>query len=339
MKMREAAWGFLELLVDSQLRVMTWEWPRMRENSFVMKENKFRKIVAIEDVLINDAAKERLQELAEEVEMHYDMPDSDEEIIRRIGDADGVLVSFKTKISRNVIESCPGIRYIGMCCTLYDENSCNVDIAAAREHGITVLGVRDYGDEGVVEYAISETVRFLHGFGERQWKQRKYELGGLNVGIIGLGTTGRMCADSFRFFGSNVYYFSRTRKPEAEKDGISYLPLHDLLKTCDIVLTTLPRNTYLLQRKEFEIFGNGKILMNTSIGATFDIEAIKEWLRDNPDSFYFCDGTGMGTLKDEFATFGNVIYTPSVAGMSAQSTERLSQKVIANIEKFLIHKP
>ena len=81
----EAAWGFLELLVDSQLRVMTWEWPRMRENSFVMKENKFRKIVAIEDVLINDAAKERLQELAEEVEMHYDMPDSEEEIIRRIG--------------------------------------------------------------------------------------------------------------------------------------------------------------------------------------------------------------------------------------------------------------
>ena len=87
----------------------------MHENSFAMKENKFRKIVAIEDVLINDAAKERLQGLAEEVEMHYDMPDSDEEIIRRIGDADGVLVSFKTKISRNVIESCPNIRYIGMC--------------------------------------------------------------------------------------------------------------------------------------------------------------------------------------------------------------------------------
>lgn len=311
----------------------------MHENSFAMKENRFRKIVAIEDVLINDAAKVSLQGLAEEVEMHYDMPDSDEEIIRRIGDADGVLVSFKTKISRNVIESCPGIRYIGMCCTLYDENSCNVDIAAAREHGITVLGVRDYGDEGVVEYAISETVRFLHGFGERQWKQRKYELGGMNVGIIGLGTTGKMCADAFRFFGSKVHYFSRTRKPEAEKDGISYLPLQNLLKTCDIVLTTLPRNTYLLQKKEFEILGNGKILMNTSIGATFDIEAIKEWLRDNPDSFYFCDGTGMGTLEDEFATFGNVIYTPSVAGMSAQSTERLSQKVIANIEKFLIHKP
>ena len=136
-----------------------------------------------------------------------------------------------------------------------------------------------------------------------------------------------------------MYYFSRTRKPEAEKDGISYLPLQNLLKTCDIVLTTLPRNTYLLQKKEFEILGNGKILMNTSIGATFDTEAIKEWLWDNPDSFYFCDGTGMGTLKDEFATFGNVIYTPSVAGMSAQSTERLSQKVITNIEKFLIHKP
>ena len=222
-----------------------------------------------------------------------------------------------------------------MCCTLYDESSCNVDIAAAREKGITVCGVRDYGDEGVVEYAVSEIVRFLHGFGDRQWRSLKYELGGMKVGVIGLGKTGRMTADAFRFFGSEVHYFSRTRKPDAEDSGIGYLPLHDLLSYCDIILTTLPRNTYILQKEEFAIMGGGRILMNTSIGATFDLEALKEWLKANPDSFYFCDGTGMGTLKDELAPFSNVFYTPSVAGMSVQSTQRLSDKVLANIDSFL----
>lgn len=58
---------------------------------------------------------------------------------------------------------CPNLRYIGMCCSLYEEKSANVDIAAAREKGIVVTGVKDYGDEGVVEYVISELVRYLHG--------------------------------------------------------------------------------------------------------------------------------------------------------------------------------
>lgn len=295
----------------------------------------FRKIVAIEDPFINAEARKRLEEYAEKVVIYNDLPGTDAEIIRRIGDADAVLVTFKTKVGRNVIESCHNVRYIGMCCTLYDESSCNVDIAAAREKGITVCGVRDYGDEGVVEYAVSEIVRFLHGFGDRQWRSLKYELGGMKVGVIGLGKTGRMTADAFRFFGSEVHYFSRTRKPDAEDSGIGYLPLHDLLSYCDIILTTLPRNTYILQKEEFAIMGGGRILMNTSIGATFDLEALKEWLKANPDSFYFCDGTGMGTLKDELAPFANVFYTPSVAGMSVQSTQRLSDKVLANIDSFL----
>ena len=294
----------------------------------------FRKIVAVEDPLINAEARQKLEDYADEVTIYDDLPGSDEEIVRRIADADAVLVTFRTRIGRNEICSCPSVRYVGLCCTLY-ENACNVDLDAAGERGIVVRGVRDYGDEGVVEYAISETVRFLHGFGDRQWKPYRCELGGLRVGIIGLGKTGRMVADAFRFFGSDVHYFSRTRKPEAEAAGIGYLPLHDLLSVCDLVVTTLPRDTVLLGEKEFGIMGGGRMLMNTSIGPTFDVDALKGWLRNNRDSFYFCDGTGMGTLKDELAPFSNVFYTPAVAGMSIQSTQRLSEKVLANIRDFL----
>lgn len=295
----------------------------------------FRKIVAIEDPLIDAGARKRLEDHADEVIIYDNLPGSDEEAVRRIGDADAVLLTFRTHLGRNVLEACPALEYIGLCCTLYDEKSCSVDIAAAREAGIVVKGVRDYGDEGVVEYAISETVRYLHGFGDRQWRPARYELGGLKVGIIGLGKTGRMTADAFRFFGSDVRYYSRTRKPDAEASGIGYLPLHDLLSVCDVIMTTLPRNTVLLGKEEFGIMGGGKILINTSIGPTFDVGALKCWLRDNRDSCYFCDGTGMGLLKDELALIDNVFYTPAVAGMSVQSIRRLSDKVLANIVDFL----
>ena len=40
-----------------------------------------------------------------------------------------------------------------------------MDIAFAREKGIKVLGIRDYGDRGVVEYVLHELIGLLHGFG------------------------------------------------------------------------------------------------------------------------------------------------------------------------------
>lgn len=235
----------------------------------------------------------------------------------------------------NVIEACPNIKYIGMCCTLYSESSANVDIAAARERGITVLGIRDYGDEGVVEYVISELVRLLHGFGGKQWRHKAYELGGQKVGIVGLGRTGRMIADALRFLGAEVYYFSRTRKPDAEAAGIAYLPLRELLPEVDILCTCLPRNTILLGADEFRLFGNLKILINTSVGPTFRVPDLQRWLSAHKRNFFLCDEVGIGNYADTLTQFDNVIYTPKVSGHSEQCMERLSQKVIANIESYL----
>lgn len=294
----------------------------------------FKKLVAIENTLLHEDALKKLSDYAACVELHDERAADEDELIRRIGDADAVLVSFKTTISKTVLDACPNIRYIGMCCTLY-EQACNVDLTEARKLGITVTGVRDYGDEGVVEYAISELVRFLHGFGECQWKPVRQELTRQKVGVIGLGRTGRMLADAFRFLGADVAYYSRTRKTDAEEAGIAYHPLQDLLRHSDIVFTCLPRNTRLLGEEEFRLMGNGRILLNTSIGPTFDVAALKAWLTANDHSFYFCDGTGMGTAVDELSGHPQVMYTPVVAGSSAQSIERLSRKALANIEAYL----
>ena len=57
--------------------------------------------------------------------------------------------------------------------------SANVDIRYANERGITVTGIRDYGDEGVVEYVVSELVRCLHGFGQETWEDLPREITGL----------------------------------------------------------------------------------------------------------------------------------------------------------------
>lgn len=296
---------------------------------------KFKKIVAVDETLLNAEAQAELSKYGEEVVVYHDYQVDGEEVIRRIGDADCVLVSFRTPIRRTVLDACPQIRYIGMCCTLYNPESCNVDVLEARKRGITVLGVKDYGDEGVVEYVISELVRLLHGFGGIRWLDESTELTGRTAGIIGLGKTGKMIADALKFFGANVVYYSRTRKPEAEEEGISYRTLPQLLTEAEIVCTCLPRNNYLLGEQEFACLGNQKIVMNTSVGPTFQLDAMKHWLESCPQSFYLCDASGMGNWENELKSYPNVLYTPYISGKSMQSVMRLSRKALDNIKTYL----
>lgn len=65
-----------------------------------------------------------------------------------------------------------------------------------------MLGIRDYGDRGVVEYALHELIGFLHGYdGRAPWKGLPYEITGLKVGIVGLGVSGGMVAAALQFMG------------------------------------------------------------------------------------------------------------------------------------------
>ena len=99
---------------------------------------KIKKLVAIQPVSILEESKEKLKEFCEEIIFFDSQPESAEEIVERIGDADAVFVSYTHAIGEEILAKCPNLVYIGMCCSLYSEESSNVDIAYAREHVITV---------------------------------------------------------------------------------------------------------------------------------------------------------------------------------------------------------
>ena len=226
----------------------------------------FEKLVAIEPVSLIPSAEEELHRYAKEVALYRDVPASDDEMVRRIGDADAVLLSYTSRMGKKVIAQCPNIRYIGMCCSLYSEESANVDIAYARTRGIKVLGIRDYGDRGVVEYVLHELTGLLHGFGMPMLRDEPVEITGLKVGIVGLGVSGRMIADALQFMGAEISYFARSAKPDAEAVGMTFKPLAQLLAESEVVFTCLNKNVLLLGENEFAQLGAGKVLFNTSIG-------------------------------------------------------------------------
>ena len=298
----------------------------------------FRKLVAIEPVGLVPQAEKKLSEYAQKVVMFDDVPDGDDEIVRRISDADAVLLSYTSRIGREVIERCGNIRYIGMCCSLYSPESANVDILFAASRGITVTGIRDYGDEGVVEYVISELVRRLHGFGCEPWEGVPREITGLKAGIVGLGKSGGMIADALRFFGAEISYFARGPKEAAREKGYRFLPLKELLRESDVVFCCLNKNTVLLHQEEFDALGDGKILFNTGLSPAWDENPFVKWISGSPEghrsNHCYCDT--LGALGGRHLTELQGVHCMDVStGRTVQAFERLSTKVLDNISGFL----
>ena len=290
---------------------------------------KFRKIVAIEPVSLIPSAEEELWKYADEVVMYDDIPADDNEILRRIGDADAVLISYTSTLKGKVMALCPELKYVGMCCSLYSPESANVDINYANLHGITVTGIRDYGDEGVVEYVISELVRCLHGFGQEPWDGMPREITGLRVGVVGLGKSGGMIADAMHFLGAEISYFARSEKKEAEGKGYKFMSLVDLLKWSDVVFCCLNKNTVLLHKEEFEALGSHKILFNTGLSPAWDEDAFVEWLSSG-DNLCYCDT--VGALGGAHLIENPHVHCMNVStGRTRQAFDRLSKKVLDNI--------
>lgn len=293
---------------------------------------KFKKIVVVDETKMNTSALKELKNYADEVEVYHDEP-TEEEVKSRVEDAEAIIVSWRTEISEEIIDVAKDLKYIGMACSLYDDESANIAVNYAREKNIEVTGIFDYGDPGVIEFVISEVIQLLHGFCKHQWQEQPAELSGRKFGIIGLGTTGKKLVKVLEALNVEVFYFSRTRKLEFENDNIQYLELDELLKTCEIISIHLPKNTVILKEKEFNHFGDNKILVNTSLGLLFEEKSFKNWLKLSNNYAVF-DADATTSLSKKIKNQQNIISSEKSAGWSKETQERLSAKVLENVRNF-----
>lgn len=226
----------------------------------------FKQCVIVEPVGMNENAQARLRWLAEEVIEYPNSPTSEAELIKRIGQADCVLVSMADGNSR-----------FGAAPVSFDRLHRNVlqpVFGSERQRryrrgtgiGHHGNGIRDYGDEGVVEYVLYELIGFLNGYRQPSFKPVPLELTDLKVGILGMGTTGQIIARGLMHFGSRIQYYSRTRKPECEAEGMEYQPLDVLLRQNDVICECLNKNAIVMGPEQFRLLGDHKIVFNTSIG-------------------------------------------------------------------------
>lgn len=266
--------------------------------------------------------------------VHHNSPQNSDEILSRTGKSDAILVSWKTPLDAATISEMENVRYIGMCCSLYSAAASNVNIAAATAKGITVKGVRDYGDEGTVEFIFAQLIGLMKGFGQYQWHSTLQELKGKSMGIVGMGTLGKMVADTALHFGMQVYYNSRTPKPQLPENKYRFLSLESLVKECDVISTHVPKHMLVMTDALFALKKKHSIFVNTSLGPTYDKDALLRWLEHDPSSFAIFDAEGSGPFLEELKNTRNCIVYPKSSGSTIEAKKRLSQKVLQNIHLF-----
>lgn len=292
---------------------------------------KFNKIVVINSIKITEEAKEKIQQYSNERVVYPEFDFSNEtDVCQRIDDADAVLGGWHSTITDSILKHAPNLKYIGICGT----NLTNIDLVAIKKRNIVIKNVVDYGDEATAEYIFAQLLSLFRGDGKRSWKKDPSELSSKTIGIIGLGAVGKQVARIALGFKMKVLYYSKSRKPEWEENGVKYLFIDDLFKKSDIISINVPKDTKIIGKDEIESIGNGKIIVDICLGDIYkDVFAVRSWL-ENKNNFLIRDHNP--EIREKLGDIEGFIYSENViAGMTIEAREKLSTKVIDNIKDYL----
>lgn len=301
---------------------------------------KFKKLVVLDKVDFFGDQEARLKSLADETVVYSDTPD-EEEAIKRIGDAEGIITSWTT-ITKKIIDSCPDLKYIGIYATGYSW----IDVDHATERGITVTSVPGYATESVAEMVFGQLICLLRNSGkaDRVCRQGKFERDGLEgeelkgktLGIIGLGRIGTRVAEIGKAFGMNILYYSKERKIDVENSlGIMYGELDDLIKNSDVITIHSSSNDEFLGEKELEKVKDSSIIINFGVaGAVNEDALIKELKSGRLKAIidHFMDHKiKEGLIEAE----DNSVLTPEIGYYTRQALYNLAQICIDNSRSYL----
>ena len=272
------------------------------------------------------------------------------QVIPRLRDAE-IVMTNKTPITEALLDACPSIRLICVLATGYNVVDCN----AARQRGIPVCNVPDYGTNAVAQFTFSLLLELCNRVGQHDtavhqgnwaacpdfcfWNTPQMELAGKTLGIIGFGRIGRAVGKIARAMGMNVIAYNRSRHPEGEAIG-RYVELDTLLRDFDIVslhCPLTPENTGLINKETISKMKDGAILLNTARGALLNETDVANAL---------CSGKLKGAAMDVVTSepiiaenpllnAPNCIITPHMAWAPIESRQRILDCTIASIQAFL----
>lgn len=247
----------------------------------------------------------KMKDMGIEGEIAFTKEPLDDASVNLYKDIDVAVVFIYSKLTKDVIDSLPNLKLIITRSTGYD----HIDVAYAKQKGITVCNVPGYGNNTVAEYTFALILALARKFKPMIERTAKgifsrdglsgIDLMGKTIGVIGAGRIGKHVIRIAHGFGMNILVYDRSKEEELiEKYGVQYVGLEDLLRMSDIVTIHVPYNKsthHLINRFNIKLMKLDAMLINTSRGAVVEIEAIVQALKEGR----LAGGVGLDTFEAE----------------------------------------
>lgn len=285
-----------------------------------------------------------------EVLIHTDLPSDVDELVERSRGA-GVIINTRSSVAwpAEALRRLPELRLIATCSIGVDM----IDLAAARECGVTVCNLPGRTAPVVAEHAVALMFSAARRLPEQtaairagNWPSgHSVSLRGKTVGIVGTGNIGAEFARVCNALGMRCLAWTFNPTPaRAEQLGVEYVELDRLLGEADVVslhLRLSPQSQRLIGKREFGLMKPGALFINVSRGGLVDEAALTEALRSGRLA-----GAGLDVFEPEppspenpLLACPNVAFSPHVADMTPEGAELLNDGAIENVIAFLNGRP
>lgn len=278
-----------------------------------------------------------------------------DQLLARAAQAE-LLVTNKAPVSGEDMRQLPALRYIGVTATGYNI----VDVAAAKELGITVTNVPAYGTASVAQHALALILELSNRSGahheavrEGEWARSKHwsfwkaplvELEGKTLGVVGFGRIGMQLAAICTAMGMRVLATPSRSTPAPDWPGFRWAPLEQLLRESDVVSLHCPltaENRNMIDSRTLSLMKRTAFLVNTARGGLVSEQDLADALEDNRLA-----GAGLDVLPEEppaggspLFTARNCVVTPHIAWATMEARARLLGAAVANVAAFLGGEP
>ncbi|HEX3176348.1 MAG TPA: D-glycerate dehydrogenase [Methylomirabilota bacterium] len=300
---------------------------------------------------------EALALIPSEITVEYndtDRPLAKPELIRRLKGKDGLICHIISAVDEEVLGAAAGLKVVANVAVGFN----NIDVAAARRHGVVVTNTPDVLTETTADFAWAllmasarRVVEADHFVRSGQWTRWQWDLlwghdvYGKTLGVIGFGRIGRAVARRALGFGMRVLYHDAVRADaNAERDArATYAELDTLLRESDFVsLHTLlvPETRHLINERSLRLMKKTAILVNAARGPIVDEAALVRALVEG-----WIAGAGLDVFEDEpkihpgLLPLKNTVLAPHIASASLDTRQAMATLAVRNCLAVLDGKP
>ncbi|MGE7760038.1 C-terminal binding protein [Peribacillus sp. NPDC097895] len=272
---------------------------------------------------------------------------TEEEVIEQAKDADAILNQY-APISRRVIESLENTKIISR----YGVGVNTIDLNAAKEKGITVANVPDYGMEEVSNHALALLLSSARKVTLLNKEVKKgnwdfnvcvpiHRFNEQTVGVLGFGRIPRRFIEKVKPLGfKTAAYDPFVSATDMAAVGVQKMELDEIIREADYLSVHVPlidETYHLINEDRLKQMKKNAIIINTARGPIIDETALIEALEKRTIAGAALDVTENEPVSNDspLLRMDNVIITPHSAWYSEEAMVELRQKAARNIIQVL----